>query len=738
MPEATPLHRRALAPAAAVLAALVPFWKLCLGRGVIVPDDVGLSDFFDAEFPVRVALGRMLKAGQAPVWCPDVLSGMPLVGVSDPLSVLFFWLLPPVWAVNAVVLSALMIAALGGHRLGRRAGMLPWASALTGFSFAWSGYMVCQLRHISITQTVCWAPLALSFLLDALSLDASPRRSARAAVGFAATLGMQVAAGFPQSVYILGLAYAVVALALATRLPRRDALARLGTLALGGLPAVLVGMYQLLPLWEYGTLSSRHADRGFAWATRFNYHPEAALTFLVPYFYGDAGRNDYRLGIFWEEFGYVGLAPLALSVYALARGVRTRLTQALLAIAVLSFVMVLGKHTPVFELTWRLLPGLKTFRFSTRFLVVTDLALCTLGGLGLTALVRDLTPRLSARAAAALAPAVFVLTVANLWWVQTRQNPIADAESWLTPPSTARAVAREPGTFRVYTLDDKTPHVHAYTQAHGWSDLRPLHAARDFLAPDTNILWGITTAGGYAGLYTRTAVAVWGGHTDEVGLAQRTTEHRTLSPAFFRLLAMHNVRFLLTEGAIEHPLLTRVPVASEAPVGMYRLRDTLPRAWWVPSATLVHRNAEAEALILSPDFNPARTAIVHAAALPPMPEVNPNGSGDVTLRQTAPDALTLDVQSDAAGWMVLSDGFYPGWEAEVDGRPARVYRANLNSRAVALPAGRHRVQMTFAAPAFALGWRLSVVGVALLALAAWLTRRLSDDAHTDTTSHTKG
>jgi uncharacterized membrane protein YfhO len=76
------------------------------------------------------------------------------------------------------------------------------------------------------------------------------------------------------------------------------------------------------------------------------------------------------------------------------------------------------------------------------------------------------------------------------------------------------------------------------------------------------------------------------------------------------------------------------------------------------------------------------------------------------------DALTVEVDLRRDAHLVVTDAWSPGWRAEVDGRPAPVARANLFFRAVALPAGRHRVVLSYRP-------RAAVVGAALSAL-AWL------------------
>jgi uncharacterized membrane protein YfhO len=45
--------------------------------------------------------------------------------------------------------------------------------------------------------------------------------------------------------------------------------------------------------------------------------------------------------------------------------------------------------------------------------------------------------------------------------------------------------------------------------------------------------------------------------------------------------------------------------------------------------------------------------------------------------------------------LVLSDNYYPGWQAFIDGAPTEIFRANCTMRAVAVPSGRHLVSFVF-------------------------------------------
>jgi uncharacterized membrane protein YfhO len=67
--------------------------------------------------------------------------------------------------------------------------------------------------------------------------------------------------------------------------------------------------------------------------------------------------------------------------------------------------------------------------------------------------------------------------------------------------------------------------------------------------------------------------------------------------------------------------------------------------------------------------------------------------------------------------LVVSENYYPGWRASVDGKPVPVYRANFNLLGLALPTGATRVELTFHDPGVDTGTVITVVALLLAALA---------------------
>ncbi len=70
-------------------------------------------------------------------------------------------------------------------------------------------------------------------------------------------------------------------------------------------------------------------------------------------------------------------------------------------------------------------------------------------------------------------------------------------------------------------------------------------------------------------------------------------------------------------------------------------------------------------------------------------------SGQVTLTSYAPNHLQYDVKSAKGGVVVFSEIYYPDWTVTIDGQPAELGRVNYVLRALKVPAGAHKVEMSF-------------------------------------------
>jgi hypothetical protein len=128
-------------------------------------------------------------------------------------------------------------------------------------------------------------------------------------------------------------------------------------------------------------------------------------------------------------------------------------------------------------------------------------------------------------------------------------------------------------------------------------------------------------------------------------------------------------------------------------------------------------------------FDPRRTALLEGndpGLKTPEADGSFSGTAKVTRRPT--NGLIAETSSDRPAVLVVSEINYPGWIAWVDGQRAPIITADYLLRSVVVPAGLHRVEMRYTAPAARLGARISLIAIGLiiaLPLIAFRSQRAS-------------
>ncbi|MCR4294205.1 MAG: YfhO family protein, partial [Elusimicrobia bacterium] len=127
------------------------------------------------------------------------------------------------------------------------------------------------------------------------------------------------------------------------------------------------------------------------------------------------------------------------------------------------------------------------------------------------------------------------------------------------------------------------------------------------------------------------------------------------------------------------------------------------------------------AAVRAPGFDPSKLVWFDDGDAPSFPDVR----GSARITADGANSVTVETESDGPGWLVLLDGWFPGWEARVDGAPARVRRADYAFRAVRVPAGRSVVSFDYRPSSVGVGLILALLSAGLLSLAWFATGRRS-------------
>jgi hypothetical protein len=159
---------------------------------------------------------------------------------------------------------------------------------------------------------------------------------------------------------------------------------------------------------------------------------------------------------------------------------------------------------------------------------------------------------------------------------------------------------------------------------------------------------------------------------------------------------------------------------------LYDRQDALPRAY-LAGRSQVLDDAAVAARLSAPDFEPRAEVALASSATARELQAAPD-TGSVAFEIDRPEQVRLAVRTDAERYLVLSDSWYPGWTATIDGIAVPIERANILFRAVTVPPGAHVVEFRYEPRSVQIGAMLSAGGLAVAAVLvagafAWSRRR---------------
>jgi len=718
------------------------------GSMLMGQDTVAAGIMFRKFFVEHIgALGRL------PLWNPYLFAGVPTIeaGSGDilyPASVLHL-ILPLTSALAWKLILHVYLAGVFMYLAARAFG----ASRLVAL-FAGSAYML-SANLVSLVwggqdgkmYVTALFPAALWLLVTALD-----RHSWLRFIWLGVVAGLMVV-GHPQLAYYAYLALAVYAIASLWALRRAGGAFLANSLA-GGMVAVVtaagVAAVVLLPMYRYLREDSPRAGpgRGFEYSATWSLHAEEVASLFIPEFSGTDAQSETYWGKnpFKHNSEYGGALVFVLGIAALAglRGDRRR--WGLATMAGIALLYALGAGTPFFRLLYTVVPGLKNFRAPSLATYLAIVALTLLSALLIERALAAGDPRarramsvgLAAGAIAALLMAVMTLAAGtgfySLW-----ASIFGEAEGGGRVEAFAANVGRLGAGALIVALicgaawgavflwsrgKVRASHValiltlltaidlmrvdHRYIQVVRYDDFFPpdpgIEALRARLVPGERVLtvggvyqegflatYGIPEVFGYHGNQLR-----WYNDLTRYGArqgARTTTELQQywlglLNSAALRALA---ARYVLLPGQVELPGYRLL--GADQRVSVYVNDAALPGVSVVPEVQVEPDSGRRIATLWSPTFDPTKTTIVEE---PVLAVGQGGGTGTAVIEGNGDDTLVVRVRSTGPALLHVSRTYHQSWQAEIDGVPVPVIRANHALMAVPLSgSGEHRVVMRY-------------------------------------------
>lgn len=751
-----------------MIAPLAVFGARLDGRRLMAP-----ADGYQHYLPLHILAARTWRAGGVPVWNPYGFSGYPLMAVNQaavfyPPNLLFLWLTPAV-ANNAVVVINFLVAGLGAFLLARRLCDDDMGAVTAGLSFGLCGFMFAHIGHQSMIASISWMPWALygyELVLERLT----PGRLLVAG----GALAMSVIAGHGQMFFLVLGVLGLYATALTALQWREVRIRPLVLAALVGLAGAGLGAVQLFPTAAILQATAR-SRLGYDEATTYSM-PLSHLPLLTfPYLFGLGHPSAPFSAIYrgtWnltELSGYPGNAALVLAAAGLGAARRDRRVLALLFVGGVTFVIALGSSTPAGPFVHRI-PVYGQFRAWARYLAAVDLVVALLAAHGVARLragAAGVRPAAIAAAlsicglAAALALGVDRIPAFQQFAVSGTPRQLALLLPTLAAlaaatvcvlarwsPRTAAGVvaavvaldavvcfgwfgewrSSSPGRARMRTeMSARTvPGSGPVPDAAGGID-RYLFVGGDVGAlpqyVDVTDVKGLLSANGFDPLSPRDYLEA----LDMTYFGVVTRPQRLWAPDS-AILDLLRVSVVLDDTVSVHPsgppgaaLGTGQPLPGTKLV-RYERAPALPDAFLVGEVRHLPRPDVLAAIDGRRPFRPAATALVEKRCGRCEGMTAPGPAGQASASWLDTSQVRVDVRADRQAMLVVSQAWYPGWRASVDGHASPVVRVDGLVQGVPVPAGHHRVALRYVAPGLAAGAAVSVLSLAGLAGAAAVGR----------------
>ncbi len=660
-------------------------------------------------------------SGSLPLWNPYHYSGHPFLAnpttfVFYPATLLYVFLpLPHAFTIDTV--AHFLIASIGAYQLVHLLTRSKEAGIASAVVYSLSGYFVDRMfaGHLTLIHTAALIPWIFYCLEKGWAMN---RTCLFLLTGV--LLGMQVLAGDPQvnlyTAMFLCLYFIIRAILFsdATRKARVLSFARflIVPLAAFGVSAV-----QILPSFEFMQLSDR-TENPYEFVTLGSFSLRQLFLFLVP------KAQTPLINTNWEFGCYLGIMSIVLAFIGAMTKQCRRLTLCLCILLFIALTFVLGGFTPIYQLYYKYLPFISTFRVPARCLVILDFILAIFVGLG----VHCVQEKGFARSQYVLGMGAFAVLAAVLvagsivFEIPIHSGQIITAMVLMTSGivvfhvayvtkgsrlATALiimvlfvdlAIVHSPLIPRLSNLEllEKKPYEVVFEKDTDHFRVNiPGHLEELYGLPNRGMLYR------YSSINASTPIVVKD-YFDFIyfmaGVPQPMMSRHTFSEELFLPGTIFSSRILGVKYAF---------YKTKGGYSMVKADHYQPRAKLMRDVLFTPEYRGQLAILKNQEFRPYETVLLDESDKADVMGGNVNAGtiaqDDVHIVSYSLNRIELESTSPSTTILLLSELYYPGWKAYVDGKKTPILRADYLLRAVKLDAGNHSISMVYRPMSFIIG-----------------------------------
>ena len=689
------------------------------------------------------------KDGTLPIWDPYTSAGFPFAaemqtGVFNPLTLLLV-LIP--LNKNGVLSPQLFhqfyalihfLAACFMFALVRQIGLSRFAAIIAGICFSLGGFLI-NVSWAHIYGSAIWLPLIFLFLIRAIDARTVKRCLLHASAG-GLMMGMAVLAGgihvvIMQALVVLSFA-AFIAFSPQMRTDKSPGksssmlpVAIVTVLIVG----ICAGAVQLLPSMEYSSQALRWlggeappllADSKIPYAyLRDSLEPDGFLSLL----FGRAviGNNE-------AVSPYIGVFPLLAAIIGILRCWHIPWVRYLAGLALVTFLYSLGAYSLFHGVLYAVVPRLWMAREAGRFIYLLSFAMPILAAYGIDYLFGKPAQKPNWKGLNRVFAGIVIACAAILTAATILGRP--DINSWMAfsilmvflSYGMFQAIIRgKTGTsMRTVLIVLILFDLHAFY----W---QPRNKIEEAWRGNVNHLDRLMSCRGAAD-FLKTQPAPFRVRIDDD--PKPNIGHLFQVPTIHSTGVTSLKDFAMLSGGIQNLLNVRYilkPASSAEPGAMfeddgwkvYANPESFPPAWIVHETVTDPSPEGFLARLNNHEIDLYQTAVLSEPLDTALESVSSGVLEKAEFRAYTPNRLELDVQSQGRGLLVLSEIFYPGWSATVNGKKQKIHKVNGILRGVTVPGSRSHVVLQYRPISVYAGGLLSLATFSAVGFALFYYRR---------------